>query len=145
MSVVIVDDHLLGDIIGDTVPPPLAKVLRQTDVATTNHYHYRLCKAALAGRGGALTGRWSAARREQAALALIDLSADITVLPMRTLAFRMAVLARDHQVSALGAEAVAAAEAHEGRLLVWEGDDGQRIRVCCAAVGVGYRTITRDS
>lgn len=144
MSVVIVDDHLLGDIIGDTIPPPLAGLLRRRDVATTNLYYYRLCRAALAGRGGALTGLWSAAHREQAALALSVLSPDIEVFPMRQLASRMAGLARDHQLSALGAEAVAAAEAHDGPLCVWEGDDGQRIRACCEAVVVGYRTIARE-
>jgi hypothetical protein len=143
VSGIVGDDHLLGDVVGDTVPAALAGLLGQHVVATTNLYYYRLCRAALAARGGALTGSWSPERREQAARALVALSPDIEVLSMRTLAFRMAELARDHQLSALGAEAVAAAEAHGGGLFVWEGDDGRNIRACCKAVGVAYRVVSR--
>jgi hypothetical protein len=143
MSVVVIDDHLLADVIGGMVPPALAVLRRRAVTSTTNLYYYRLCRAALVARGGALTGSWSAERREQAARALMALSPDIEVLPLRHLAFRMAELTRDHHLSALGAEAVAAAEAHGGRLCVWEGDAGRNIRACCEAVGVGYRTIAR--
>lgn len=143
MSIVVIDDHLLGDVLGGTVPAALAVLRRSAATSTTNLYYYRLCRAALSARGGAITGSWSAERREQAAQALVALSPDIEVLPLRQLAFRMAELARDHQLSALGAEAVAATEALGGRLCVWEGDDGRNIRACCEAVGVGYRAIAR--
>jgi hypothetical protein len=144
VSVVVVDDHLLGDVVGGMVPAALARLLEQNGIATTNLYYYRLCRAALVARGGALTGSWSPERREQAARALVALSPEIEVLPIRALAFRMAELARDHQLSVLGAEAVAAAEAHGGSLVVWEGDDGRNIRACCEAVGVAYRTVARE-
>jgi hypothetical protein len=144
MSVVVIDDHLLGDVIGGMVPRDLAALRRRNVTATTNLYYYRLCRAALAGQGGALTRSWSAERREQAAHALGALTPEVEVLPIRELAFRMAELARDHQLSALGAEAVAAAEALGGRLCVWEGNDGRHIHACCQAVGVGYRTIARE-
>jgi surface antigen len=144
MSVVVIDDHLLGDVVGGMVPTELAIELRQNVIATTNLYYYRLCRAALVARGGALTGSWSPERRGQAARALVALSPEIEMLPIRTLAFRMAELARDHQLSALGAEAVAAAEASGGSLVVWEGDDGRNIRACCEAVGVPYGTIARE-
>ena len=143
MSVVVIDDHLLGDVVGGMVPTALARLARQNVIATTNLYYYRLCRAALVARGGALTRSWSPERREQAARALVALSPQIEVLPIRALAFRMAELARDHQLSALGAEAVAAAEARGGSLFVWEDDDGRNIRACCGAVGVAYRTIAR--
>ena len=144
MSVVVIDDHLLGDVVGGMVPTALATLVRQNVIATTNLYYYRLCRAALVARGGALTGSWSPERREQAARALVALSPEIEVLPIRALAFRIAELARDHQLSTLGAEAVAAAEARDGSLFVWEGDDGTNIRACCEAVGVAYRTIARE-
>jgi surface antigen len=144
VSVVVIDDHLLGDVIGGMVPATLATLLRRNVTATTNLYYYRLCRAALAAGGGALTGSWSPERREQAARALVALSPEIEVMPIRALAFRMAELARDHQLSVLGAEAVAAAEAHSGSLCVWEGDDGRNIRTCCEAVGVAYLTIARE-
>jgi hypothetical protein len=144
MSVVVIDDHLLGDVVGGMVPTALATLVRQNVIATTNLYYYRLCRAALVARGGALTGSWSPERREQAARALVALSPEIEVLPIRALAFRIAELARDHQLSTLGAEAVAAAEARDGSLFVWEGDDGTNIRACCEAVGVAYRTVARE-
>jgi len=144
MSVAVIDDHLLGDVVGGMVPTALARLHRQNVVATTNRYYYRLCRAALVARGGALTGSWSPERREQAARALAALSPEIEVLPIRALAFRMAELARAHQLSALGAEAVAAAEARGGSLFVWEGDDGRSVRACCKAVGVAYETIARE-
>ena len=144
MSVVVVDDHLLGDVIGGTAPRDLAALLRHNDIATTNLYLYRLCRAALAGRGGALTGSWSAERRKQAAKALTVLSPHIQVTPMQDLAFRMAEVAQEFGLSALGAEAIAATEAHGGRLCVWEGDDGPNVRACSEALGVDYRTIPRE-
>ena len=144
MSVVIVDDHLLGDVIGGTPPPDLATLLRHNDMATTNLYLYRLCRAALAARGGALTGSWSVERRQQATKTLTALPHDIQLMPMRDLAFRMAQVARAFRLSTLGAEAIAATEAHGGRLCVWEGDDGPNVRACCEALGVRYRTIPRE-
>jgi hypothetical protein len=99
VSVLIIDDHLLGDIIGDMIPQPLVALLRHNGVATTNLYYVRLCRAALASRGGALTASWSAERRQQAAQALIALSPDIEIMPIQTIAFRMAELARDHRLS----------------------------------------------
>ena len=68
---------------------------------------------------------------------------EIEIVPMRTLAYRMAALADDHRVSALGAEAVAAAERLGAPLCVWEGDDGLGIRDAIAAVGAAYQTISR--
>jgi len=53
------------------------------------------------------------------------------------------VLAGDHRLSTLGAEAVAAAEHLHAPLCVWEGDDGPGIRAAAAASGADYRTISR--
>ena len=73
MTVVVIDDHLLGDVVGGMAPTALARLLRQNVVSTTNLYYYRLCRAALVARGGALTRSWSPERREQAARALVAL------------------------------------------------------------------------
>src|ERR1700684_1710321 len=126
------------------IPKPLSVLLRRNDVATTNLYYFRLCRAALTGRGGVLTGLWSLERKQQAIRSLTALPRDIGVVPMQALSFRMAELARDHHLSALGAEAVAAAEAAGERLCVWEGDDGPNIRSSCATLGVRYSTISRQ-
>jgi len=74
---------------------------------------------------------------------LTTLSSDVEVVPMRTLAFRMAEIAGAHRVSTLGAEAVAAAEHLGGPLCVWAGEDGPAIRWAMAAISGDYRTITR--
>ena len=144
MSTLLVDDHLLGDLIGDSLPQVLRRFARRNDFATTNLFYYRLCRAAVEARGGPLTGHWDAGRREQASRSLLQLSDDIRILPMRDLAFRMAALTRDFQLSALGAEAVAAAEALGARVLVWSGDVGPRIRTACTDLGIRYEPVDRS-
>lgn len=56
----------------------------------------------------------------------------------------MAELARDHGLSALGAEAVAAAETLQARLVVWDGNHGRNIHAACKNVGVAYETVPRE-
>jgi len=141
--VIIADDHFLGDLIGGMALRDLRSLLRRHDVATTNLYYFRLCRAALAGRGGALTAGWSTERRCEAAQALSALGPEVPIVPMRGLAVRMADLAGSYRLSALGAESVAAAEQTGAELCAWEGDRGPNISECCAAVGVHYRTISR--
>lgn len=143
MSCVVLDDHLLRDVLSGDVGTGLARVLRANEPATTNLYYFRLCRSAVAARGGALTGRWPQSQRQQLARSLTEISEEIAVVPLRTIAFRMAELAAEHRVSTLGAEAVAAAEHLGGRLCVWAGDDGPAIRTCAAAVRVRYQTFAR--
>jgi len=143
MSHVILDDHLLRDVLVGTTGPALRRLIARRELATTNLYVYRLARSAVSAGGGALSGRWSAARRRELAEQLSVLPDSIAVLPMRSLAFRMASIAEDHRVSTLGAEAVAAAEALEAKLAVWDGDDGPRIRAAADATGVQYLTVER--
>jgi hypothetical protein len=74
---------------------------------------------------------------------LVTLPDHVQVVPMRDLAFRMAQIAHDHPLSALGAEAVSAAEHLDAQLCVWSGDDGPHIRTAAMAMLVQYRTIER--
>jgi hypothetical protein len=63
---------------------------------------------------------------------------------MRHLAWRMGVLSQEFAgLSALGAEAVAAAEALGARILASSRDDSPGVRACCAANGVSYSVIRR--
>jgi hypothetical protein len=140
---IVVDDHLLRDVLSDDVAPSLAGLLAEHEAATTNLFHVRLCRSAVAARGGALTGGWSEEARSELARSLVVLPESIRVMPMTSLAFRMAELARDHRVSTLGAEAVAAAEHLGAVLCVWEGDDGPAIRAAAGAVGVAYHALGR--
>lgn len=143
MSRALLDDHLLRDLLADKIPTELNEVLAGHEPATTNYYLYRLCKSAVSAAGGALTGAWNPEQRRALGERLVALPTEIEVVPMRTLAFRMAELASLHRISTLGAEAVAAAENLEAPLCVWSGDDGPGIRGAMEALGQEYRTIQR--
>jgi hypothetical protein len=143
VTAAVIDDHLLRDLLSDEVPAGLHRVLRDYEAATTNLYYLRLCRSTAVAHGGQLTGAWPEERRKALARSLLELPEGIAILPMRTLAFRMAELAITHRVSNLGAEAVAAAEALDAPLYVWVGDDGPAIRSCATACRVRYGTIAR--
>jgi hypothetical protein len=143
VTLAILDDHLLRDLLADAVVPALRKLLVEYEPATTNHYLYRLARSVVAARGGALTGAWSVEQRRALGARLVDLPPDIEVVPMRQLAVRMAEIAGEHRVSTLGAEAVAAVEHLEGALCVWSGDDGPSIRAAVRATGHRYVTVRR--
>jgi hypothetical protein len=143
VSWVILDDHLLRDLLADDLPPELARVLNQHQPATTNLYLYRLSKSVVSARGGALTGGWTAEQRRALGSSLLALPASIQIVPLRTITYRMAEIAESHHVSTLGAECVAAAVHLDAAVYVWSGDDGQGIRAATTDLGVDYRTIAR--
>lgn len=143
MTRVLLDDHLLRDLLADDVPRGLAKILDEYEPATTNHYLYRLCKSVVAARGGALTGRWSTQQRRALGSQLVSLPAEVEVVPMRALVLRMAEISAEHRVSTLGAECVAASEHLDAPVCVWAGDDGPGIRAAMKALRRPYRTIRR--
>lgn len=143
MSRAVLDDHLLRDLLADNESTGLAQILADHEPATTNLYLVRLCRSVVSGAGGALTGSWPASARRELGRRLVALPDDIAVVPMRTIAFRMAELANAHRLSSLSAEAMAAAEHLNAPLCVWTGDDGPRLRSAMGAVGSDYRTISR--
>jgi hypothetical protein len=139
----VLDDHLLRDFLSEDVGQDLAGILAEHEPATTSLYYLRLCKSVVSARGGRLTGSWPAERRRALGRTLLVLPEAITVVPIRSLGFRVAELAEAHRLSTLGAEAVAAAEHLGAPLVVWDGDDGPNIRAAAAALGRPYRTISR--
>ena len=143
MTLAVLDDHLLRDLLSDNVSDALADVLVGHEPATTSLYLYRLCKSVVSASGGALTGSWTGEQRRALGDRLVRLPDSVTVVPIRVLAFRMAEISDAHRVSTLGAEAVAATEQLRAPLCVWEGDDGPGIRTATAALNLEYRTIHR--
>ncbi len=141
MTLAVLDDHLLRDLLANEVSSELAMLLAEHEPATTNLYYVRLCKSVVSARGGQLTGSWPAERRRSLGHSLMVLPDSVAVTPMRILAFRMAELSERHRLSSLGAEAIAAAGHLNAPLCVWNGDDGPTIRHAAKAVGVPYRTI----
>jgi hypothetical protein len=73
---------------------------------------------------------------------LVDLPADIEVVPMQLLAVDMAELAAQHRLSTLGAEAIAATRWLRASLADWDGDDGPGIRSAAEALSIRYRTVS---
>jgi hypothetical protein len=139
----LLDDHLLRDLLAAELSDELAAVLADHEPATTNLYYVRLCKSVVSARGGRLTATWPFERRRELGRALLRLPSQIEIVPLRTIAYRMAEVADTHRISTLGAEAVAAAEHLVAPLCVWEGDDGPGIRAAMAELGTEYRTISR--
>lgn len=140
---VLLDDHLLRDWMARR-DEALIEAVAGEPVATTNLWYARLCKTAARAAGGALLGGWNDEERRALVAGLVALPPEITVSPMRDLAWRMGELIADHQgLSTLGAEAVAAAEALEARIIVSARDDGPGIRRCCERLGVGYDSVPR--
>jgi len=142
VSGVVLDDHLLRNVLAGEQGRHLSRLVASNELATTNLYYVRLCKSVVRARGGALTGGWSSERRQELGRRLLDLPDSIVIPPMRIIGYRMAELADDTRVSTLGAEAVAAAEHLDASLCVWEGDDGPGIRSAARTAGVSYRTVS---
>lgn len=142
MSRVVLDDHLLRDVLAGEQSRQLRRLVSSSELATTNMYYVRLCKSVVGARGGALTGAWSAQRRRELGRRLLELPDSVLILPMRLIGYRVAELAESERVSTLGAEAVASAEHLDAQLCVWTGDDGPGIRHAARSAGVAYRTVS---
>jgi len=139
---VVLDDHLLRDVLSGEQGRRLSRLVTTNELATTNLYYVRLCRGVVAARGGNLTRNWSADRRRDLGRQLLELPESIVILPMRMIGYRVAELTDSQRISTLGAEAVAAAERLGASLCVWEGDDGQGIREAARVTGVTYQTIS---
>jgi hypothetical protein len=139
---VVLDDHLLRDVLADNVNAALGRLLATHGYWTTNFYYLRLCKSVVLARGGQLTGSWTQEQRVALGTRLLDLS-EINVVALPTIAIRIAELTDRYRLSNLGAEAVASAEHLGATLAVWEGDDGLNIRRASKDLGVTYKTIKR--
>jgi len=142
VSHVVLDDHLLRDVLSAEQGPSLEGLVSANEIATTNLYYVRLCRSVIAARGGKLTGEWSIQRRRDLGRRLLELPESILILPMRLIGYRVAEMADNQRVSTLGAEAVVAAEHLGASLCVWDGDDGPGIREAARATSVTYLTIS---
>ena len=140
---VVVDDHLLRDVLAARTPRTLEQLADDRPLATTNLYYVRLCKSAASAKSvGRLLGNWPEEQRRALMGTLVALPDDIVVLPMRDLAWDMAEVAAAYGgVSILGAEAVVAARRLGATLCVSADDDGPGIRAAAKGVGVRYRAI----
>jgi hypothetical protein len=140
---VVLDDHLLRDWLARR-DEALVDAVAGESVATTNLWYARLCKSAARATGGVLLQGWPNDERRALIAGLVALPAEVVVVPMQRLAWRMGELVADHNgLSTLGAEAVAATADLEGRLLVSTRDDGPGLRRCCLTLDIRYDALAR--
>lgn len=140
---VLLDDHLLRDWMARR-DDALVSAIGAEQVATTNLWYARLCRSAVRAASGALLQGWALSERRALIAGLVALPDDVSIVPMRELAWQMGELSNDHRgLSTLGAEAVAAAMKTRGRVLVSARDDGPAIRQCCESLDIRYDIVLR--
>ncbi len=110
MSVALIDDQLLGQVLRGRTPRSLAS----KELYTTGYWYVRLCQAVLGAdeRTGVLSRPFAELPpelREKAMNAVLELPADIGLISLRELAPTIALLRQRHQLNILSIEAVAAA------------------------------------
>lgn len=135
MVTVVIDDHLLRDVLTGNRPPDLEGIA--TSLATTGLWLFRLSSAWAApdvvGKLTAPVAALSADQQELFRARLVALPDDIEVLPLRQLAWPMALLqhrhrGRGHPLSAAMAEALAAAQTLGGAIAVSSQDVGPNLK-----------------
>lgn len=133
MVVAVIDDHRLLSLLTATEPPP-------GRYATTCSWWWRLTSAFAGHRRGALTRRLESLDRGIAVAvrqSVRALPSHLEVVDLRLLIPAMGVLAQDHTVDQLAAEAVAAAAYLETAIEVEI--DTPQIRAAASAAQVEYR------
>lgn len=110
MTVALIDDQFLGQVLRGPTPKSLAA----REIYTTGYWYVRLCQAALSAneRTGVLSrpfAELSPPLRDKALKAVLDLPDDVGMLSLRQLGPTIAQLRQHHQLNILGIEALAAA------------------------------------
>jgi hypothetical protein len=138
VTITIVDDQLLGDVLRGRRP----RELRGKSIFTTGYWYVRLCQAVLASDiGGILSKPFDTLPvdlRDRAVAALIELPSEIGLVSLRDLSPIIGRLRRDHDLKALSMEALAAAvhleasmvlSAPSPRLETALASEGRRVKV----------------
>lgn len=149
MASVVVDDHLLRDILTGERPPDLDGIAPE-GVATTGLWLFRLCSSLanpivsgkLSAPVSALPEDLKARFRSQ----LTTLPHDIEVLSMRDLSWTMAEIHHRHRaagraMSAAMVEALAAAQRLIAGIAVSRHDIGSNLRAAARAEGVAFHAL----
>ncbi len=139
---VVIDDHLLLDLVAGEASQAEQEAVANEVVYTTGCWYYRLARAVLAGSGdGSLSGRLDALGREarDAALESIRrLPDEVSLLSLRTVAPVMATLRVRRALNMLNAEALAVALVTGAELRVAVGSS------CCATAPTTSRSATKS-
>lgn len=144
-SAVVVDDHLLVQILVGEEPPDLPS---GAAIFTTGLWYHRLCRAACSGTVvGALSralGPVDTATGAGVASTIIELPDAVGLRSMRDLAWPMARLLRDgHRLNLLSLEALAAAEQLQAEIWLTAADANPPLAAAADARGVAVRLVDR--
>ena len=149
MVSVVVDDHLLRDVLAGHAPTKLSDLVRD-GLATTGLWLFRLCSSladpSLAGKLSAPVASLPVDLQATFRAALVTLPPDIQVVSLRELAWPMAHLQQRHRdlgrpLSAAMAEALAAAHHLGAALAVSRHDVGPNLRAAAEADGVDFHVL----
>ncbi len=149
MPSVVVDDHLLRDILAGERPLDLGGIAPD-GVATTGLWLFRLCSSlanpSVRGRLSAPVAGLSAAEQERFRAQLTMLPDDIVVLPMREVSWSMAELQHRHRaegrnMSAAMVEALAAAHRLNAGIAVSTHDVGPNLRSAAQTDGITFHIL----
>jgi hypothetical protein len=146
---VVIDDHLLRDLLSGERPPDLDRIAPE-GVATTGLWLFRLCSS-LANPivSGKLSTPVAALPKDLQARFRSQLTAlphDIEMLSMRELSWPMAELQHRHReagraMSAAMVEALAAAHRLDAGIAVSKNDVGANLRAAAEADGVAFYSL----
>jgi hypothetical protein len=148
LSTVVIDDHLLRDVLAGDRPPDLGGLV--TALATTGLWLYRLSGAwatpEVLGKLTVPVAALPADQQEQFRARLVALPDEIEVLPLRQLAWPMALLQHRHRVggrplSAAMAEALTAAQALGAAIAVSRDDVGPNLKAAAEHDQVAFHIV----
>lgn len=146
MVSVVVDDHILRDLLTGERPPDLDGVA-PNGVATTGLWLFRLCSSladpTVGGKLSAPVSALPADLRDRFRSQITALPDDIEVLSLRELSWPMAELQHRHRhagrgMSAAMVEALAAAHQLDAGIVVSKRDIGPSLRAAAKADGVTF-------
>ena len=149
MAIVVVDDHLLRDVLAGQRQSDLDG-LASEGIATTGLWLFRLCSSVadprVSGKLSAPVALLPADLRESFLAQMVALPPPITVLNMGDLAWPMAQLqarhrGEGHNLSAAMVEALAAARELEGSLAVSRHDVGPNLRAAAETDGIPFHAL----
>lgn len=148
MSTVIVDDHLLRDVLTTERPPDLGGLANS--LATTGLWLFRLSSSwaapEVAGKLSAPVAALPMEQQEQFRAQLMALPDEITVVHLRQLAGPMAEIQHRHrrggrQLSAAMVESLAAAHALGAAIAVSQHDVGPNLKAAAEHDGVAFHVL----
>lgn len=137
---VLIDDHLLREVLLEREPPWLRRARRSGQLATTGTWYYRLCSAlqepAVLGRLSGPIASLPADLASGVIQRVAQLPDEIMLVPLRELAWSAAALGRKHGLNLMAAEALAAATAQSAAIATTSGNLPPRLASAAASEGV---------